>query len=140
MGEGHGPVLLGAGKRHLAVGVFVLVAFAGFFAFVMWLGKTEIDREVDAYHIYFRGSVSGLTSSSTVRYRGVPVGSVGSVTDIVIDPKNSEQVLVTIEVTGGTPIKEDATASLEMQGITGLVNVQIGGGAKESPRLVAKEG
>lgn len=122
--------------NHLAVGVFVLVAVAGFFAFVMWLGKTEIDREVDAYHIYFRGSVSGLTSSSTVRYRGVPVGSV---TDIVIDPNNSEQVLVTIEVTGGTPIKEDATASLEMQGITGLVNVQLGGGAKESPRLVAKE-
>ena len=123
--------------NHLAVGVFVLVALAGFFAFVMWLGKTEIDREVDAYHIYFRGSVSGLTSSSTVRYRGVPVGSV---TDIVIDPNNSEQVLVTIEVTGGTPIKEDATASLEMQGITGLVNVQISGGAKESPRLVAEQG
>ncbi len=123
--------------NHLAVGVFVLVAFAGFFAFVMWLGKTELDRQVDAYHIYFRGSVSGLTSSSTVRYRGVPVGSV---TDIVIDPNTSERVLVTIEVTGGTPIKEDAAASLEMQGITGLVDVQIGGGARESPRLVAKEG
>ena len=74
--------------NHLAVGAFVLVAIAGFFAFVMWLGKTEIDREVDAYHIYFHGSVSGLTTSSTVRYRGVPVGSV-------TDPAFAEKVVKT---------------------------------------------
>ena len=124
--------------NHLAVGVFVLIAVAGFFAFVMWLGKTELDREVDAYHIYFRGSVSGLTSSSTVRYRGVPVGTV---TDIVIDPNNSEQVLVTIEVTGGTPIqgrtpppRSRCRASLAWS------TSRSAAGAKDSPRLVAKEG
>ena len=123
--------------NHLAVGSFVLVAVAGLVAFVLWLGKAEIDREFDAYNIYFSGSVSGLSVASTVRYRGVPVGTV---TDIRIDPDNSERVLVTIEATKGTPIKEDAVAALEMQGITGLVDVQITGGSKNSPLLVAKEG
>ncbi len=123
--------------NYLAVGAFVLVVIAGLFGFVLWLGKGEIDREVDRYTVYFRGSVSGLTDSSTVRYRGVPVGSVS---DIRIDPDNSEQVRVTIEVKRETPVKEDSVASLELQGITGLVNVQLGGGAADSPRLEPKPG
>ena len=123
--------------NHLAVGSFVLAAVAGLIAFVLWLGKAEIDRELDAYNIYFSGSVSGLSVASTVRYRGVPVGKV---TDIRIDPDNSERILVTIEATEGTPIKEDAVAALEMLGITGLVDVQITGGSKSSPLLEAKQG
>ena len=123
--------------NHLAVGTFVLVVVLGLTGFALWLGKAEIDREFDAYDIYFSGSVSGLSVASTVRYRGVPVGTV---TVIRIDPDNSERVLVTIEATTGTPIKEDAVAALEMQGITGLVDVQITGGSKNSPLLVAKEG
>jgi len=123
--------------NHLAVGSFVLIVIAGLIGFVLWLGKAEIDRELDAYNINFTGSVSGLSVASTVLYRGVPVGTV---TDIRIDPDNSEQVLVTIEVTKGTPIKQDAVAALEMQGITGLVDVQITGGSKNSPRLEAKPG
>ena len=39
--------------NHLAVGSFVLVAVAGLVAFVLWLGKAEIDREFDAYNTYF---------------------------------------------------------------------------------------
>ena len=123
--------------NHLAIGSFVLASIAGLMVFVLWLGKAEFDRKLDAYQIYFSGSVSGLSVASKVRYRGVPVGTV---TAIGIDPDNSEQVLVIIEVTEGTPIKDDAVAALEMQGITGLVDVQITGGSKNSPRLVAKAG
>ncbi len=123
--------------NHVAVGSFVLLAVVGLIGLVLWLGKAEIDREFDAYNIYFTGSVSGLSVASRVRYRGVPVGTV---TAIRIDPDNSEQVAVTIEVTKDTPIKEDAVASLEMRGITGLVDVQIGGGSKDSARLKAGAG
>ena len=123
--------------NHLAVGSFVLAAVAGLIAFVLWLGKGEVDRELDAYNIYFSGSVSGLRDASTVLYRGVKVGTV---TEIRIDPDNSERVVVTIEVTEGTPIKEDAVAALEMRGLTGLVDVQITGGSQNSPPLEAKQG
>ena len=123
--------------NHIAVGSFVLLVVSGLIGFVLWLGKAEINREFDAYTIYFRGSVSGLGVARTVRYRGVPVGTV---TDIRIDPTNSERVEVTIKVTSGTPIKQDVVASLELRGITGLVDVQITGGNKDSPALEAKAG
>ena len=70
--------------NHLAVGSFVLASIAGLMFFVLWLGKAEIDRELDAYHIYFSGSVSGLSVASTVRYRGVPVGTVTAIGDGVV--------------------------------------------------------
>lgn len=123
--------------NHLAVGSFVLVVVAGLFAFVLWLGKGEIDRDVERYYIMFTGSVSGLTTSSVVRYRGVPVGGVE---DIRINPENSEQVRVTIDVLRDTPIKDDSLATLEMQGITGLVDVQISGGHRDSPKLRPRRG
>lgn len=123
--------------NHLAVGTFVLIVLAGVFGFVVWLGKGAIDREFDRYHIFFTGSVSGLTATSTVRYRGVPVGTVS---EIGIDPDNSEQVLVLIEIQRGTPIKEDTVASLEFQGITGLVDVEITGGSRNSPPLEPEAG
>lgn len=123
--------------NHLAVGTFVLIVLAGLFGFVIWLGKGAIDREFDRYRIFFSGSVSGLTASSTVRYRGVPVGTVS---EIGIDPDNVEQVRVLVEIQRGTPIKEDAVASLEFQGVTGLVDVEITGGSMDSPPLKAKEG
>ncbi|MFQ5785157.1 MAG: MlaD family protein [Alphaproteobacteria bacterium] len=123
--------------NHLAVGLFVLLVVAGAFGFVLWLGKTEIDRKFDVYYVYFTGSVSGLTTASTVRYRGVPVGTV---TDIRIDPENSERVRVIIELREGTPVKEDSVASLELQGITGVVNVEISGGSRDSPRLRPEPG
>lgn len=122
--------------NHLAVGTFVLILLAGLFGFVVWLGKGAIDREFDRYLVFFTGSVSGLTASSTVRYRGVPVGTVS---EIGIDPDNSEQVRVLIEIQRGTPIKEDALASLEFQGVTGLVNIEITGGSMTSPPLEPNE-
>lgn len=123
--------------NHLAVGSFVLIMIAALFAFAVWLGRTSVDQEYDRYYIRFAASVSGLTTTSKVRYRGIPVGTV---TDIRIDPEDSGLARVAIEVTRGTPIKEDSVAALELQGITGLVDVQISGGSNESPLLEPRPG
>lgn len=123
--------------NHLVVGLFVLVAIAGLFGFVLWLGRSTIEQATDRYVIYFEGSVSGLSPSSTVRYRGVPVGRVE---DIRIDPENSERIRVTVALAKGTPIKTDSVATLELQGVTGVVNVNISGGARDSPALRPEPG
>jgi phospholipid/cholesterol/gamma-HCH transport system substrate-binding protein len=81
--------------------------------------------------------VTGLQEGSPVRYRGIPVGTV---TDIRIDPNDVTQVRVRIEVEGGTPIKADASASLETQGLTGGSYVQIFGGTAESELLQDNDG
>ena len=97
--------------NHLLVGTFVLLLVAGLVAFIIWAVKADVDAKVTNYHVYFAGSVSGLSNVSEVRYRGVPIGTV---TDFRIDPENVGRVRVTLDVSGDTPIKEDSIASIEM--------------------------
>ncbi|MEM7025463.1 MAG: MlaD family protein [Pseudomonadota bacterium] len=120
---------------YVLVGVLVLALLTGLAVFSVWLVRADIDRQVDLYRIAFTGSVTGLQDGSEVHYRGVPVGRV---VDIRIDPDQVEQVLVTVEIDDGTPIRQDTIASLEMQGITGIAFVQLDGGTQESPPLVAE--
>lgn len=122
---------------YTVVGAFVLAFLAGFVVVVVWLADVDFDSETQRYHILFDGAVTGLKTGNPVRYRGIPVGVV---TDMEINPDNVEQVRVTIEVPVSTPIKEDAVASLEFQGLTGVAFVQIAGGSNEAPSLTAAPG
>jgi phospholipid/cholesterol/gamma-HCH transport system substrate-binding protein len=117
---------------YLLVGAAVLTLIAGLAAFSVWLVKADVDRQVARYEIAFEGSVSGLQEGGQVLYRGIPVGRVAA---IRIDPANVENVLVTVEIERGTPIKADTVATLEMQGITGLAYVQLRGGTQASALL-----
>ncbi len=123
--------------NHIVVGTFVLLLVAGLIAFIIWAVKADVDAKHTNYHVYFAGSVSGLSKVSEVRYRGVPIGTV---TDIRIDPDNVERVRVTLDVTGDVAIKEDSIASIEMQGITGVAIVQISGGRQSSADLKVQPG
>ncbi len=117
---------------YLLVGIFVVVGIVAMLAAAVWVAGTRADRGTVLYDIYFEGSVAGLKPGNAVQYRGIPVGGV---LDMRIDPENVEQVLVTIEVEAGTPIREDTEATLAMQGITGVSFIQLTGGTQDSPDL-----
>ncbi len=119
------------------VGAFVLAFIIGIVASIVWLADVEFDTENQRYYIYFDGTVTGLKTGNPVRYRGIPVGIVNQ---MEINPDNVEQVRVMIEVNSDTPIKEDASASLEFQGLTGVAFVQLTGGTNEAPTLRVKPG
>ncbi len=123
--------------RNMLVGGFVLVLVAGLVGFVIWLGKFQLEQQYAYYRIYFAGSVTGLNEGSNVRLQGVPVGTVKT---IRIDPQNVQRIEVIIQVAKATPIKQDAEASLGMQGITGIAYIQIHPGKQESPPLMAQAG
>lgn len=122
---------------YLLVGSFTLFFLAVLFVLVVWLARLELGRDTDIYHVFFHGAVTGLQAGSPVRYRGIPVGTVS---DVRLDPDNVERVRVTIAVPAGTPVKRDAVASLELQGLTGAAFVQIEGGTQASPDLTAPAG
>ncbi|MBY0500385.1 MAG: MlaD family protein [Alphaproteobacteria bacterium] len=122
---------------YMIVGVFVLLSMAGILSFFLWLAKTDLDYKVNLYTIYFPGSVTGLTMGGSVNYLGVPVGSVKN---IQLDTNNLERVNITVAIRDTIPIKEDAYASLELQGLTGYKLVQLYGGSSDSPLLNAKPG
>jgi phospholipid/cholesterol/gamma-HCH transport system substrate-binding protein len=123
--------------NYVFVGFSVLGAIAAIVVFVFWLGRSQLSKNEDIYHTYFTGSVTGLSSGSPVRYRGVPVGTVGY---IAIDPNNIERIRVTLKLRPKTPIKVDTVASLETAGITGGAYVELSGGTNAAPLLVSQNG
>lgn len=122
---------------HLVVGLFVLVLSIGATIFGVWLAQRNVDRTFAEYEIVFPGSVFGLQQGSQVVFRGVPVGRV---TSIRIDPADSDQVLVEIEVDQATPVAIDTYAVLVPQGVTGLLVVELRGGDRSAPPRTAERG
>jgi len=113
--------------HHIAVGAFVLLLMAGAAIFVVWISKYQAEAEYAYYDLLIDDDVTGLSVDGPVRYRGVVVGRVS---EIKIDPENPTRVRVTIEVAKGTPIHVDSVASLEPQGITGVLYVLLSGGSE----------
>jgi len=108
--------------NYVAVGAFVLLVLAMATVFVLWYTNTHERREYQRYEVYFAGSVSGLTEGSTVRYLGVTVGRVAR---IRLDPRAADRVQVLIDVDKATPVDADTLARLTMQGVTGLLFIQL---------------
>ncbi len=122
---------------YLLIGGFVLLMIAGFFGFVVWLAKVELNREFAYYDVYFEDSVAGLGQGGDVRYRGIRVGTV---TAIGIDAVDPGRVRVTVQLGTDTPIREGDVASLQLQGITGVSFINIEGAGQQSPPLRATDG
>ena len=123
--------------NYVAVGAFVLAVVALGFAAVLWLARAQLATQYATYDIYFTGPVSGLRAGASVEYNGVPVGRV---TDIQISRDNVEQIRVTIAIETSVVIKQNAAASLESNLLSGVSVVQIVGGTRDAPVLVAEAG
>ncbi|MGE5752363.1 MAG: MlaD family protein [Deltaproteobacteria bacterium] len=123
--------------KYVIVGLFVVILGAASVAIFLWLGKGLERTTYDRYLAFFRESVSGLNPNAPVKFRGVDVGRVR---DIVINPKNVEEVRLTLEIVQGTPVKTDTVATLRVQGLTGLAFVDLSGGSQAAPLLKAEPG
>jgi phospholipid/cholesterol/gamma-HCH transport system substrate-binding protein len=108
--------------NYVAVGAFVLLVIAMAVSFVFWYTDQQDKRTYQRYEIYFQGTVSGLTEGSPVRYLGVDVGKVAR---IMLDPQQRRQVLVIADVDSTAPIDGRTKAYLSLQGITGLLYIDL---------------
>ena len=122
-------------RHYFLVGLFVLGGVLAIFIFTIWLTATD-DSKYQQYRIHFAESVSGLSNGSDVKFRGVKVGNVKS---IIIDPKDSRLIEVDIQLLKSTPVKRDTKANLKLQGITGVVFIELSGGNTAEPNLANKE-
>lgn len=122
-------------RHYFLVGLFVLGGALALFMFTMWLTSRD-DSKYQPFFIRFAESVSGLSTGSDVKFRGVKVGQV---TGIAIDPNDSRLIRVDITLLKTTPVKRDTKANLKLQGITGVVFVELSGGSPEQPNLVHDE-
>jgi phospholipid/cholesterol/gamma-HCH transport system substrate-binding protein len=109
-------------SNYVAVGAFVLLVITMAVSFVFWYTDQRDKRTYQRYEIYFPGSVSGLTAGSPVRYLGVDVGKVAR---IALDPQQRKTVQVIADIDSTAPIDDRTRASLSLQGITGLLFVDL---------------
>jgi phospholipid/cholesterol/gamma-HCH transport system substrate-binding protein len=117
--------------NYVAVGAFVLLVIAMAVSFVFWYTEHEDKRTYQRYEIYFQGSVSGLTAGSPVRYLGVDVGKVAR---ILIDPQTRNRVEVIADIESTAPIDARTLASLSLQGVTGLLFIDL----EQDPKAPAR--
>lgn len=105
----------------LLVVVFLVVSAAGLFWFLRWISPTQ-EEAVTRRTVQFKGSVSGLSVGSEVRYLGVPVGRV---LDIDLAPRQPDRVDVVIGLDRELPDPGNLLGSLEPLGITGLSLIEL---------------
>ena len=114
--------------HYVAVGAFILLVIGLAVGFVLWYTDARDGREYHLYEIYFAGSVTGLDRGGPVRYLGVDVGRVRK---LGIDRNNAGRVAVVAEIDSSAPISSATRASLGLQGVTGLLYINL----KEQPEV-----
>ena len=125
------------GARYALIGAFMLAVIAASFAFVYWLENKGGFGERSYYRLRFENSVSGLQTGSVVLFNGIRVGEV---TGLAIGPDHPDQVIATVGVVSGTPVRSDTTVGIESQGLTGGAAVTLNGGDASSPPVTAENG
>jgi phospholipid/cholesterol/gamma-HCH transport system substrate-binding protein len=116
-------------KAHaLAAGSFVLLLAVLATLMGLWLSRDTQERY--AYELSTADSVSGLSEQAAVRFRGIEVGKVSKIS---FDGRTRGNVLIRITVDDRAPITSSTFATLSMQGVTGLLFVDLddSGQAKE---------
>ena len=123
--------------RYALIGLFILAVIATTFGFVYWLENKGGFAERETYQIKFQGSVSGLLIGSAVLFNGIRVGEV---TGLGLNADAPQDVIATIAVARGTPIRSDTVVNIETQGLTGGAAVALKGGSASSPLAAGEDG
>jgi phospholipid/cholesterol/gamma-HCH transport system substrate-binding protein len=106
---------------YIVTGAFTLAVIAGVFGFLYWVQNGAGGGEHSVYRVVFAGSVSGLRPGAAVLFDGMRVGEV---TKLALDR--------------ATPVRADTKVALAFQGLTGLADVSLAGGAPDAAPVAAR--
>jgi phospholipid/cholesterol/gamma-HCH transport system substrate-binding protein len=122
--------------NYIVTGAFTLAVIASVFGFVYWFHNSGGGARA-TYRVEFTGSVSGLRDGATVLFNGLQAGEV---TALALDPADPRRVTAMISLAGNIPIRTDTKVALQSQGLTGLSEIALTGGAPDAPLLTATNG
>jgi phospholipid/cholesterol/gamma-HCH transport system substrate-binding protein len=123
--------------NYVATGVFTLAVIVGIFGFIFWFQNSNRSGQQSAYRIVFETSVSGLHTGASVLFDGIKVGEVAK---LALDPNDPRKVVAMIEIDRAVPVRSDTKIALDFQGLTGLAEISLTGGAADAEPLVAQGG
>lgn len=114
---------------HVAVGALMLLLLFGGLGFAVWVGKYSEHTTLARHFVRFLESVQGVTVGSNVLFGGIPVGQV---TAISVDPQNTAMARIDFTCDASAPIRSNSVGTLEAQGFTGGVALEISRGTEDA--------
>ena len=116
-------------NSYTIVGMFFMACLTAFAIFIWWMtSKNNTKVDFKEYYIHTTELPSGLKVDSTVKFIGVPAGSVSDIN--FVDDKNA-LINITMKIREDLPIKADSVASIEVQAISGVASINISRGSKD---------
>lgn len=113
------------------VGIFAAICVVLILGFVWWLTtRTGVNSEYKTYYIHTKELPAGLKENAQVKYIGVPAGFVSDIR--FADGSNYGTIEIALKLDASFPIKKDSIAKTEVQGLGGLVSLNITKGIGES--------
>lgn len=123
--------------RYTLVGLFIVVFTISLVSFILWQARYSFsDVTLYEYRLYSKKSIAGLNEKSFVEYKGL---NIGVVDEIRINPLNSEEIEVILKINQKNIIREDSSAVVQSQGISGNKTIEINGGSSTSKPLIPKD-
>lgn len=106
----------------IRLGIFFLGSLGLLLSVILTLLGFHLNHERSLYTVSFSSSVSGLEVGSQVRYQGLRVGRVESLT---IDAENPRLIKVGLSLRPDVPLYSGTEAVMTLSGLTGLKTVNI---------------
>lgn len=120
--------------NYVLIGAFTLAVAVFGLLFALWAANYSSEKEWRDYRIVFTEPVTGLSEGGNVRYNGINVGTVESLS---LAPNDPRQVVALVKLEADAPVKTDTRAKLSQDGLTGPPFIQLTGGSPGAPALVA---
>ena len=108
-------------RTQFSVGLFVIVGLAILIIAVIWLGMSHYLDRGQYFAAYFAESVQGLDRDSPVKYRGVPVGRLVSLS---VAP-DGELIQAVLNIETDIQPDKDWVAQLRVVGFTGVMFIEL---------------
>lgn len=118
--------------QKIRLGIFLIVSTCLLVGILVYLLGASMLEIRDEYRVVLHGGSGGLEIGAQVKYNGIRVGRVETVT---INREDPSEVFIGLSVVGGTPITVDTVAIPELGGITGAKVLSMTGGTKSSELL-----
>lgn len=116
-------------RTKFTVGLFVASGVCIILMAIIWLGMSRYLEKGHFYATYFNESVQGLSKDTPVKYRGVPIGRVESIS---VAP-DSKLIEVVLKIESGQTLDHSYVAQLKAVGITGSMFVELDTKKKGEP-------
>lgn len=115
-------------RTEITAGLMVLVSAAVLMGFVAVIENLRAEPEYKTLYAHFTCTV-GLNSNAPIRFGGLEVGKVASVT---YDPEDQSQILVELKVDPKTPVNASSRATIEQTTLTAEKHLELSTGTKDA--------